>query len=463
MSNDYFTTSGTLTDHTLARASDVLALLQGVEGGFDKLPGELPLKQSRVTYAADSGSANAYVVTLANAPASYVAGLHVAVKIGAANTGASTLNVNGLGVVSIKRVDGTALVAGDLPAGAIIEMRYTGTEFRICSAAPASTMSTFPDGSVSVPGMRFESDPDCGRRRVSANVMADVVAGADVVTYGASSVAVSGNLSTTGLLLAGVSSGSTHEIKTSGGQEVELLRLSNTNGLTAGFLGGNTTSWNAALTCLYLAAHSVTGRSLNSPGTLNAAGADVAETKWKSTGCGIIARGQVCGLDADGMITDRWSAMKLPRWKTGLLVEPALVMGDTWGSPNTACVLDGLPLGTRPQAPSVPEGGEDDAGYLADLAEYEAELAEWQPRFDANRAEIDRLVYCGTNGIRLADKVGARPPEAGDYIVLVEAAGDAIGWSAVAPADITLAQLHLSIGRVERIADGGVPLVAARL
>jgi len=48
-------------------------------------------------YAAGTGSANAYSVTLNPAPTAYVDGMAVAVKINVDNTGASTLNVNGLG------------------------------------------------------------------------------------------------------------------------------------------------------------------------------------------------------------------------------------------------------------------------------------------------------------------------------------------------------------------------------
>ncbi|MHB8064475.1 MAG: hypothetical protein ACYDG2_17895, partial [Ruminiclostridium sp.] len=51
----------------------------------------------QVPFAVTTGSTNTYVATLNPAPASLVVGLAVCAKINVANTGASTLNVNGLG------------------------------------------------------------------------------------------------------------------------------------------------------------------------------------------------------------------------------------------------------------------------------------------------------------------------------------------------------------------------------
>lgn len=55
-----------------------------------------------VQYCVDSGAANAYVVTPAVAWTAYTAGQELRVRIAHDNTGACTINVSGLGVVSIK-------------------------------------------------------------------------------------------------------------------------------------------------------------------------------------------------------------------------------------------------------------------------------------------------------------------------------------------------------------------------
>lgn len=78
-------------------------------------------------YAVDTGAANACVVTLAPAPTAYVDGLTVRVKIANASTGASTLNVNGLGAKTILDSNGNAIAPGGLKAGLIYTMCYNST------------------------------------------------------------------------------------------------------------------------------------------------------------------------------------------------------------------------------------------------------------------------------------------------------------------------------------------------
>jgi hypothetical protein len=80
-------------------------------------------------YGVATGSANAYSVTLNPAPTSYVEGMAIAVKINVDNTGASTINVNGLGAKAIKKPNGNDVSAGNLKAGSIYTLRYNGTNF----------------------------------------------------------------------------------------------------------------------------------------------------------------------------------------------------------------------------------------------------------------------------------------------------------------------------------------------
>jgi hypothetical protein len=63
----------------------------------------------------DEGITNALIVSLDVAPAAYNFGLELTVKIANTNTGPATVNVNGLGVKTIKRADGSPILAGDLP------------------------------------------------------------------------------------------------------------------------------------------------------------------------------------------------------------------------------------------------------------------------------------------------------------------------------------------------------------
>lgn len=82
-------------------------------------------------YKVDTGSANAYVITPSPAITAYTTGQIFSFKAVSANTGASTLSVNGLGTKNIYKLGGTALVSGDIGAGQIILVEYDGTEFQM--------------------------------------------------------------------------------------------------------------------------------------------------------------------------------------------------------------------------------------------------------------------------------------------------------------------------------------------
>lgn len=85
-------------------------------------------------YAVDGGSANAYTMTLSPAITAYAAGQMFLMKVSNTNTGASTVNVSGLGVKSIKTLSGAALIGNELISGEVVPLIYDGTNFKICSA-----------------------------------------------------------------------------------------------------------------------------------------------------------------------------------------------------------------------------------------------------------------------------------------------------------------------------------------
>ena len=83
----------------------------------------------QIPYGAAGGSANTYTVTLNPALKTYTEGIAIAVKINVSNTGAATVNINGLGAKSIRDPRGNTLPAGKLTAGSIYTLRYNGTNF----------------------------------------------------------------------------------------------------------------------------------------------------------------------------------------------------------------------------------------------------------------------------------------------------------------------------------------------
>jgi hypothetical protein len=89
------------------------------------------------TFYTDSGAANAYVLSSIGsrlAPDAYAEGMEIRFRAGNLNTGASTVNVAGLGLKNIKKADGsTDIESGDISTDYDTRARYDGTVFRLSS------------------------------------------------------------------------------------------------------------------------------------------------------------------------------------------------------------------------------------------------------------------------------------------------------------------------------------------
>ncbi|MGW8823366.1 hypothetical protein ACWGNU_14695 [Paenibacillus lautus] len=80
-------------------------------------------------YGITTNSGNAYSVIPNPRPTALVEGLRITVKVNAGNTGAATINVNGLGAKSILRGNGTALISGSMKANSVYSLVYNGSAF----------------------------------------------------------------------------------------------------------------------------------------------------------------------------------------------------------------------------------------------------------------------------------------------------------------------------------------------
>lgn len=89
------------------------------------------------TYLVDTGAANAYVITPNPSISAYVAGQTFTFKATNANTTTCTLNVSGLGTKTIKKINGNALLSGNIVANQIITVVYDGTDFIVTSQLPS--------------------------------------------------------------------------------------------------------------------------------------------------------------------------------------------------------------------------------------------------------------------------------------------------------------------------------------
>jgi hypothetical protein len=86
----------------------------------------------------DSGTTNAYVLNFTASFAAYTDGIIIYWVPNATNTGPSTINVNGLGVVNIVNPDGSALVASEIVANNPAQILFKGGAFQLIT--PAATV-----------------------------------------------------------------------------------------------------------------------------------------------------------------------------------------------------------------------------------------------------------------------------------------------------------------------------------
>jgi hypothetical protein len=89
----------------------------------------------------DTGSANAYAVTLSPPPAALTPGMMVSIdNISGTNTGSSTINVNGMGALPIQGPAGAALQGGEMAVGygALLRLNHAGTAFTLLATTGGS-------------------------------------------------------------------------------------------------------------------------------------------------------------------------------------------------------------------------------------------------------------------------------------------------------------------------------------
>lgn len=107
---------------------------------------------------ASTGSANAYVVTPAQALTAYVTGERYSFRANFTNTGTATLNLSALGAKAIKKMTAAGkadLASGDIQSGQPVTVEYDGTDMVMVTPA---VMDTIQPGTIS-PYSGFRAPP----------------------------------------------------------------------------------------------------------------------------------------------------------------------------------------------------------------------------------------------------------------------------------------------------------------
>jgi hypothetical protein len=104
-------------------------------------PSELAATQQSGTfiYAGASDVSDTYTANLTPAITAYTTGMLVRIKFTTANTGACTINLNGLGAKSIKTESGADPQDADIAAGSTRDLKYDGTNFVLAYAPVTDT------------------------------------------------------------------------------------------------------------------------------------------------------------------------------------------------------------------------------------------------------------------------------------------------------------------------------------
>ncbi len=180
---------------------------------------------------------------------------------------------------------------------------------------------------------------------------------------------------------------------------------------------------------LHVGRHTGNNRSINAGGTINASGADYAEYMLKSDGCADIAKGEVCGVDADGKLTKTFSAAKSFVIKS---TDPSYVGADTWWTEKE------------------PERYTDEG-----KTKYTTAWKDWDTRREAARVNVDRVAFSGQVPVNITGSFSV-----GDY-VYPQANGSNI--ECVAKTTPTFEEYQLCVGKIWTTMDDGRPLVAVKI
>lgn len=158
------------------RSGDILVLIRGRENttALSFVTGDLvqdrptrdTLEKLGIPFAVDTGSANGMAIAInpvppiLTGPSGLIGNMILVKKSGAPNDNVVTLNVNGLGPVSVLTTSGRGLIANEWPANEFALVAFNNANFIMMTQPfPAFSPSTMSDGSIGSYGWKLYPDP----------------------------------------------------------------------------------------------------------------------------------------------------------------------------------------------------------------------------------------------------------------------------------------------------------------
>lgn len=136
VTNQYYEFDPDFDPGAKVRSDSINLQFQAIQNAFDFMPdSNEAITTDTSIFAPESGSGNAYVVTMPDTRLSNQDGDGVRFFASHANTGAATIDVDGIGAVAFVNWDGTAFVGTEIISGNIYEIRFDAANARFVLAA----------------------------------------------------------------------------------------------------------------------------------------------------------------------------------------------------------------------------------------------------------------------------------------------------------------------------------------
>lgn len=129
-----------------------------VWGGSAGLNGNLDEMDALFAAIATTGTPNAYVLTSGLSLPAYSTGQVFRIIPNFTNTGAATINVDGLGARNLTKQGATALVSGDLTSGRVYTIAYDGTQWQVLEYAALGTAQPLDATLTALAGLSTGAD-----------------------------------------------------------------------------------------------------------------------------------------------------------------------------------------------------------------------------------------------------------------------------------------------------------------
>lgn len=191
------------------------------------------VQDSSLQWLTSVAGTNTITASITPSPTAYTAGQTFRFTAANANTGATTLNINGLGAKSIFKRGTLAIAAGDIAAGGVYEVVYDGTNFQLANAS-------FPSGAlinVQVLTASGNYTPTAGTNRIVFEIAGGGGAGGGRAATAAGQISMGGGGGAGGRCVSSSNSGFSGSAFTIGAGGVAVSGAAGGNGGNSTFLG----------------------------------------------------------------------------------------------------------------------------------------------------------------------------------------------------------------------------------